>query len=176
CVSGKCQCPPALPDLCAHGLPPFEKTICTSLQSDPLNCGSCNIGCVGGNCTDGQCYPPFGSTFCPDLLTGIGGSFVNLQTDPANCAVCGRQCLQSVCIAGRCVAPGKLIAITLEETAQSDNTSTAGPWSSIAAGLTIGLGLAMATAIDYFCCRGGLSSGSRQSTNARKKQRHSTAI
>lgn len=164
CISGVCQCPTAFPDQCVTGFPPNERKICTSLQSDPLNCGSCNIGCIGGNCTNGQCTPPFGATFCPDQQTGIGGKFVNLLSDPSNCAVCGRQCLQSVCINGRCVLPGKsvLIDVTLEETTQTDNTSTTTAWSSIGAGLGVSLVLALASMIDYFCCRGHLFTGSRR--------------
>ena len=58
---------------------------CTSLATDPANCGACGHACgAGESCYAGACFCPF-TTTCSDAC-------VDLASDPGNCGVCGYAC------------------------------------------------------------------------------------
>lgn len=58
--------PRCVPGACAEGSVDQCPGVCTSLASDPLNCGTCGHDCFGGACVAGLCQP---------LL--LGGGFTN---------------------------------------------------------------------------------------------------
>lgn len=73
---------------------------CTDLQTDPANCGGCNITCAPGSCFEGACVDcPLGD---PDYQI-CNGSCVYTYLDNENCGDCGVvcspgvQCFQGVC-------------------------------------------------------------------------------
>lgn len=98
CTGGRTRCPFNVPDASGAN----QEYVCVDLTSDPLNCGQCNIGCVGGNCTASTCAPPFGRVWCPSQVTTGAGYYTDLDTDPANCGSCYNQCMQGVCSRGTC--------------------------------------------------------------------------
>ncbi len=58
---------------------------CTSVATDPANCGACGAACgAGESCSAGQCFCPWATT--------CGGACVDLASDPANCGACGAAC------------------------------------------------------------------------------------
>jgi len=61
---------------------------CTSLNSDPHNCGACGNVCGGSNpyCNQGAC------SGCPDGSAFCGGSCIDVRWDANNCGACGYQC------------------------------------------------------------------------------------
>ena len=77
--------------------------LCTNLETDNANCGSCGNACASGKvCASGQCALTCGSlTTC----SGDGGApyCANTQTDNANCGACGNTCASgTVCAGGKC--------------------------------------------------------------------------
>ncbi|HEY3498149.1 MAG TPA: hypothetical protein VGK73_25800, partial [Polyangiaceae bacterium] len=70
---------------------------CTTLASDPANCGFCGNRCMGGTaCTNGTCGCPTGSQVC-------GGMCVNTLTDSRYCGSCNTQCQTGyACTNGTC--------------------------------------------------------------------------
>jgi hypothetical protein len=58
--------PRCLPGACPEDSVDQCEDVCTSLASDPLNCGSCGHDCLGGACVAGQCQPVV-----------LGGGFTN---------------------------------------------------------------------------------------------------
>jgi hypothetical protein len=78
---------------------------CTSLQSDPDNCGKCGTVCpVAQVCSAGQCASacPSGNAVCtPD--GGTRGYCVDVKNDNANCGKCGTVCGSGqACVNGTC--------------------------------------------------------------------------
>ncbi|MGC4079426.1 MAG: hypothetical protein QM702_20780 [Rubrivivax sp.] len=58
----------------------------TSLTSDPLNCGGCNVHCKEGElCWKGACG-------CPNGFTQCGNDCKQLDSDDDNCSACGKLC------------------------------------------------------------------------------------
>ncbi len=81
-------------------------SLCTVLQTDSQNCGSCGNACPTGDyCQAGVCTSPppkcgGGMILCPSGCT-------NPQTDPLNCGTCGYGCpVGDGCAAGICTASG----------------------------------------------------------------------
>lgn len=81
--------------------------LCTSLQTDPNNCGqvgnACNEGesCNAGVCGCGGAGPCGAGSACCD------GTCVDVQNDAMNCGACGTQCgLGETCNAGSCGCGG----------------------------------------------------------------------
>lgn len=67
--------------------------VCTALQSDRDNCGTCGNACGDGLvCSQGQC-----TERCNGGLTDCGGNCVNQNTDEANCGGCGATDTLAVC-------------------------------------------------------------------------------
>lgn len=67
--------------------------VCTALQSDRDNCGTCGNACGDGLvCSGGQC-----TELCSSGLADCGGSCVDQSTDEANCGGCGSTDTSAVC-------------------------------------------------------------------------------
>ena len=64
---------------------------CTTLGTDPANCGACGNACgPGDSCYAGTCLCPFTTT--------CGGACVDFASDPAHCGACDVACApQQVC-------------------------------------------------------------------------------
>lgn len=94
CEEGRCTCKPPRVS-CMMG------AYCSDLQSDPANCGSCDVQCpIGSNCTKGLCVCDGGRTLCP-------GACIDPKTDRENCNGCGLRCtLGQTCVAGACGCSG----------------------------------------------------------------------
>src|SRR5262249_35510475 len=74
---------------------------CTSLDSDPDNCGACGNVCpdTAPYCSQGVCFDPG----CAPGLTWGGISCVDLNSDHSNCGACNRACQQwESCTSGQC--------------------------------------------------------------------------
>lgn len=70
---------------------------CSTLGSDPANCGACGVGCESDEaCVEGQCTP------C-GTLANCGYKCSDLDTDPDNCSECGNSCAIGPCVDGSCV-------------------------------------------------------------------------
>jgi hypothetical protein len=72
---------------------------CTSLNSDPYNCGACGYVCAASTpfCYQGACGGcGAGGTLC-------GGVCVNTDFDNANCGGCGIVCADGYSCQGTCV-------------------------------------------------------------------------
>jgi hypothetical protein len=72
---------------CPAGLVECDGT-CTTLITDPFNCGGCGVVCGAGQvCEIGFC----GQACLPGLLD-CGAGCVNLLADPSNCGACSNAC------------------------------------------------------------------------------------
>ncbi|HUB06135.1 MAG TPA: hypothetical protein VMB50_04000 [Myxococcales bacterium] len=76
---------------------------CTSLASDPSNCGACGALCAAGqSCVAGAC-----ALVCAGGRTACAGSCLDLQSDPDDCGACGEACADGqACVEGACVPAG----------------------------------------------------------------------
>jgi hypothetical protein len=72
---------------------------CTSLSSDPHNCGACGFVCAAATpvCDQGTC-----GTCTPGLMN-CGGICTNTDFDNANCGGCGIVCGPGYSCQGHCV-------------------------------------------------------------------------
>jgi len=77
--------------------------VCSDLQSDRQNCGTCFNFCgSGATCVSGVCRCPPGQEIC-------GGGCVDpasFQTDAQNCGGCGIECGTGTCVGGVCQCEG----------------------------------------------------------------------
>ncbi|MEO5730947.1 MAG: hypothetical protein ABI134_36275, partial [Byssovorax sp.] len=78
--------------------------VCSTLKSDPKNCGSCGVACAEGQVCDlgvcaGGCSPP---------LVNCSAGCVDEQSDPQHCGACTTVCgAGQICGSGACVCgPG----------------------------------------------------------------------
>src|SRR5947209_1201464 len=78
----------------------FCHAACIDVQSDPMNCGTCDHACAAGEaCMLGRCRCNVGRTLC-------SGVCVDLGNDPHNCGACGTSCdALSTCVHGACDCP-----------------------------------------------------------------------
>jgi hypothetical protein len=109
------------PDATVTCMPPTVSCggVCRSVQTDPVNCGSCgtvcptppNTGgpvCMGGMCAAGPCTPGFAN--CNGIA--MDGCETNTINNPTNCGGCGIVCPMrpnttgSVCAMGACGITG----------------------------------------------------------------------
>jgi hypothetical protein len=76
--------------------------VCTSVQSDPANCGTCGTVCPPTqSCQAGRCANAMPT--CPGTQTSCGGMCVDTRTDSAHCGACGRTCaMGQTCMDGMC--------------------------------------------------------------------------
>lgn len=111
CTAGVCQI-----SACSAGFADCDATAIngceTAIQSDPMNCGTCNrycqfadaySACDNGTCTMQSCIPGFGD--CNGETSD--GCEASLQNDLHNCGACGNDCSalpNTTCIAGACVS------------------------------------------------------------------------
>ncbi|WP_437734843.1 MXAN_6577-like cysteine-rich protein [Sorangium sp. So ce1335] len=79
--------------------------LCVNLDTDPRNCGDCDVQCEAGEvCDDGYCV-------CADGFRACGGACVDPQRDRANCGRCGASCgATQVCVEGACSCSADLEA------------------------------------------------------------------
>ena len=93
--------------------------VCTDLQTDEANCGTCGTACgAGQTCCDGVCTnlqtdeASCGSCGFTCFLgqTCCSGACRSTQTDEANCGTCGHLCVAPavICLAGDCCRPPTL--------------------------------------------------------------------
>jgi hypothetical protein len=89
---------------------------CVDEQTDPNNCGGCDIECLPGEaCVGGHCHGSnnCGAMTCTQLETCCSQedlqACVNTQTDPNNCGQCfnacppGAQCQEGQCLLSTCM-------------------------------------------------------------------------
>ncbi len=73
------------------------KGACVDLQTDPVNCGKCGVGCLSAVCKDGLCQT------CEELgFDDCGGFCADLMNDVGNCGACGNVCASGICGLGQC--------------------------------------------------------------------------
>jgi hypothetical protein len=87
CLSGNCSGGVCAPPSCPAGQASCDGYTCTTLQTDPKNCGTCGLVCVSGVCAAGSC-----AASCSAGQTLCSGACVNTQTDTKNCGGCGLVC------------------------------------------------------------------------------------
>ena len=116
CASGqRCLCPTNAPTVCTGQGPVPQVGICTNLNTDVNNCGSCGHqcpdkahatkACVNKTCVY-TCESGYASCNGPVTETDGNGCETNLQTDEENCGRCGNQCpTGATCTNGVCLCP-----------------------------------------------------------------------
>lgn len=74
---------------------------CVDKQSDPSNCGDCDLVCPqGASCESGACS-------CSPGLVPCDGVCVDTEADESNCGNCGTVCPQgALCQGATCACPG----------------------------------------------------------------------
>gem|GEM_PF-1593631 len=73
--------------------------VCVDLQTDPRNCGECDVACPEGDvCTSGAC-----ALFCGGGATKCGNQCVDLRDDPSHCGACEASCgPNAACVNAQC--------------------------------------------------------------------------
>ncbi len=110
CVRGQCYCGTEGADLgiiCPDGT-------CSTLTSDPNNCGSCGNVCQSPavDCVNAGCACPDGESLCGQPDAGTPLFCINTIDDASNCGACGNDCgtsygSNSGCLLGACTCdPG----------------------------------------------------------------------
>jgi hypothetical protein len=89
--------------------------VCTSLMSDPSNCGTCGRVCAAGTyCGNGACLSvadggaqpvDAGSISCPAGQAVCDGTYcADFMKDPQNCGACHLACIGTqTCVQGKCM-------------------------------------------------------------------------
>ncbi len=74
--------------------------VCTSIASDPDNCGGCDIECASGEaCSEGTCQ----ALECASNQELCDGFCASTASDPDNCGACGEACGEGEgCLDGEC--------------------------------------------------------------------------
>ena len=133
---------------------------CTTLASDPSNCGGCGTACAPGQpCTSSACAGAPAGTACTTGTTCQSGSCVggtcsacasglslcgttckNLTNDPSNCGSCGTMCQTGYqCTAGACAptcASGQTVCNGACTSTQTDTNNCGACGTVCAAGET----------------------------------------
>ncbi len=82
---------------------------CVHSDSDPLNCGGCNVPCAPGSCSGGACMCNADAG-----LAQCAAGCIDVRTDVKNCGACGNDCTLDgsldlpsiVCKSGQCRCQG----------------------------------------------------------------------
>lgn len=112
CSAGTCipetQGCPAPSTRCGSG--------CVDVQSDPGNCGGCDVGCsVTGICQGGNCG-------CSAGLTQCGDSCINTTQNPLHCGACNQPCtVGQTCSAGSCACTDTAATLCGNQCARLDS-------------------------------------------------------
>lgn len=103
CVDGECVLDCDAPNVvCTNeGEDGEDVLVCADLQTDPMNCGTCNTKCSEGTvCLAGFCQCAPGALLC-------GRSCVDVTLDANNCGSCGISCgMGGVCVDSACTSCG----------------------------------------------------------------------
>jgi hypothetical protein len=95
---------------CAPSYKACSPLVCTNVQTDASNCGSCGNACSTGRiCLAGQCSinpALLARKMCAYPNSVCNGNCVNTQTDASNCGLCGTKCpTGGSCSSGVCACP-----------------------------------------------------------------------
>lgn len=102
CQDSKCVCPQSAPSVCSYG----DERVCTNLDTQNDNCGTCGHHCLNGTCSSAACVCAAGLQACP-ANDGRDTICTTVATDGANCGKCGRVCPSgSSCQGNECVSGG----------------------------------------------------------------------
>jgi hypothetical protein len=129
-TTGGVICPPGESSCFSNG-----QYVCTDLQIDPTNCGSCRFWCGSDPyCVDGMCQASSPGGSGPDCPPGLSSCFANGQyvctnflTDPSNCGQCRFFCGTSpYCVDGTCQTSDSTCSLTLSPESLNFGTVTVG--------------------------------------------------
>lgn len=102
CTDGECVVDCDAPStLCTRRVDGEPVSVCADLQTDPMNCGTCNTQCAAAaTCQAGRCACPAGQINCSGVCTDV-------RTDAENCGACLSSCgADGVCASGACSTCG----------------------------------------------------------------------
>lgn len=94
-------------------------SLCTDLETDPDNCGTCGSACGSDQtCAAGTCSGVMPGSACNAPEVTCGDVCVDLMTSPGNCGACGSACHAfGECDSGACANP--LVAMRTDVTTGS---------------------------------------------------------